>query len=62
MMVTLMYSFGHQCTHDPLYPWIASTLNDERVADPSDRADRLERKAVIWLEHVVKRNDARAGT
>ena len=58
MMVSLMYSFGHHCTHDPLYPWIANTLNDEIVTDPADRADRLERKAVIWLDHVVKRNEA----
>ncbi len=62
LLVVLMYSFGHGCTNDPLYPWIARTLNDEKIVDPAARAARLEKKAVTWLEHVVARNEELART
>ena len=62
LMVVVMYSFGHGCTADPLYPWISRTLNDERTVDAHGRAERLEKKAIIWLENVVARNDTRART
>ncbi len=60
LLVVLMYSFGHGCTNDPLYPWISSTLNDRRIVDRKARAARLEKKAVTWLEHVVARNEEMA--
>jgi hypothetical protein len=50
-----MFAFGHGCTHDPLYPWIARTLKDERIKDPAARAERLEKKAITWLDHVLAR-------
>jgi hypothetical protein len=53
LVVALMFAFGHGCTDDPLYPWIARTLGDARIADPTARAERLERKALTWLEHVL---------
>lgn len=53
MIVVLMFAFGHGCTNDPLYPWIARTLQDERITDPAARAERLEKKARTWLEHVL---------
>ena len=53
LVAVLMFAFGHGCTDEPLYPWIASTLNDERIVDPNARAERLEKKAVTWLEHVL---------
>ena len=53
LLVVLKFAFGHGCTDDPLYPWIARTLRDERIVDPAARAARLEKKAVTWLEHVV---------
>jgi len=55
LVVTLMYAFGHGCTRDPLYPWIERTLTDPRIGDPGARAERLERKSVTWLEHVLAR-------
>jgi len=55
LMVTLKFGFGHGCTDDPLYPWISRTLKDERIIDPEARAERLEKKAVTWLEHVLAR-------
>jgi hypothetical protein len=57
LLVVLMFAFGHGCTEDPLYPWISRTLRDARVVDPAARAERLKKKAVTWLEHVVARNE-----
>jgi hypothetical protein len=53
LLVLLMYAFGHGCTMDPLYPWISQTLNDEKIINSTARAERLERKAVTWLNHVL---------
>jgi hypothetical protein len=54
VLVTLMMlAFGHGCGADPLYPWIARTLQDEAITDPEARAERLEKEAVAWLEHVL---------
>lgn len=50
----LKYAFGHGCTDDPLYPWIQRTLTDPRIVDATRRAQRLERKAITWLDHVLK--------
>jgi len=55
LMVVLMFAFGHGCTDDPLYPWISSTLRDERIVDGEARAKRLEKKALTWLDHVLAR-------
>ena len=53
LVVVLMFAFGHGCLDDPLYPWIANTVTKETIIDPSDRAARLEKKAMIWLDHVL---------
>jgi hypothetical protein len=53
LVVTLMYAFGHGCLGDPLYPWIERTLSDTRIGDANARAARLERKALVWLDHVL---------
>jgi hypothetical protein len=57
LLVVLKFAFGHGCTDDPLYPWIARTLRDDKIIDPAARAARLEKKAITWLEHVVARNE-----
>ena len=49
----LMLAFGHGCADDSLYPWIARTLQDEAIADPTARARRLETQALIWLEQEL---------
>ncbi|MGR8931674.1 MAG: hypothetical protein ACU836_13615 [Gammaproteobacteria bacterium] len=54
LIVALMFAFGHRCTNDPLYPWISATLTDQRIVSPAARAERLERKAMTWLNHVLK--------
>lgn len=53
LVILLMFTMGHGCGSDPLYPWIAQTLRDEAIKDPSGRAQRLETKALIWLDHVL---------
>lgn len=53
MVVILMFAFGHGCTEDPLYPWIARTLKDELIVNPAARSKRLEKKALTWLDHVL---------
>ena len=53
LMVVLMLAFGHGCTHDPLYPWIARTLKDVAIVDAPSRAKRLESRALTWLDHVL---------
>jgi hypothetical protein len=60
LVVALMMGFGHGCAHDPLYPWIGRTLTDPLVVDPGRRAERLERKALTWLRHVLEGPQARA--
>jgi hypothetical protein len=54
----LMHAFGHGCFSDPLYPWIARTLQDARADDPQSRAARLEKRAKTWLRHVLQNADA----
>lgn len=59
LLVVLKFGFGHGCTDDPLYPWISRTLEDKKIVDAAARAQRLEKKAVTWLHHVVARNEQR---
>jgi hypothetical protein len=53
LFVALMFSFGQGCTQDPLYPWIANTLRNERIRTPSARSNQLKRKSLTWLRHVL---------
>jgi len=53
LLIVLMFSFGHGCTNDPLYPWISHTLNDALIVDSVARFKRLEKKALTWLSHVL---------
>lgn len=60
LVVVLMFAFGHGCTEDPLYPWISRILGDERIINPPARAERLEKKAVTWLDAVLAGSSAGA--
>jgi hypothetical protein len=53
LVVVLMFVIGHGCLSDPLYPWIAQTLKDERIKEPAARAQRLQKKSLTWLENVL---------
>jgi hypothetical protein len=54
LVVALMFAFGHGCTKDPLYPWIARTLDNENIVDGDRRSFRLQRRATIWLDRVLE--------
>jgi hypothetical protein len=53
LMAKLMFVLGHGCADDPLYPWVARTLRDEKVSDPAIRIDRLEKESLAWLGQIV---------
>lgn len=53
LVTLLMSAFGHGCGIDPLYPWIGKTLNHPGIDNPDERATHLEKKAMIWLDHVL---------
>lgn len=55
IVAVLMYAFGHSCVNDPLYPWIYNALHDEKIITPQARAERLEKKALTWLNRVLTR-------
>lgn len=53
LVVVLAFAFGHGCLDDPLYPWISGTIRGRAGADPAKKAERLEKKALTWLDHVL---------
>jgi hypothetical protein len=55
LCVLLMFQLGHGCFDDPLYPWVSRTLQDMPDAEASQRAQRLERRALAYLELIIRR-------
>jgi hypothetical protein len=53
LFALLAYILGAGFWRDPLYPWVVDTLEDERRADPAERAARLERRARLYLRAVI---------
>lgn len=54
LMVVLMFAFGHHFDCDPLLPWIARTMNQSDKVSPDTTAEELERRALIWLDAVLR--------
>lgn len=54
LMCILMFAFGHQCDSDPFLPWISRTLDRTGEEDPEVVAEDLEKRALIWLDAVLK--------
>ena len=55
LWVTLTFAFGHAFDTDPFMPWIARSFSSRRGEfEPSVAARRLERRALIWLNAVLK--------
>ena len=50
----LMFGFGHGILDDPLYPWVAATLNEPPADDGNVRALRLYEKARLYADHMLK--------
>lgn len=53
LIVVLAFAFGHQFDADPFLPWISRTLTKENET-PEAKAEELERRAIIWLDAVLK--------
>jgi len=53
LIVIFMFAFGYGCTEDPLYPWIAKTLKNQRIVNSSAQAKRLEKKLLIWIDRAL---------
>ena len=53
LMAVLMFAFGHQFDSDPLLPWITRTLSRINPSDPDTTANKLERRALVWLNAVL---------
>jgi hypothetical protein len=53
LVVVLAFAFGHRFDADPFLPWISRNLQKETEL-PETKAEALERRAVIWLEAVLK--------
>ena len=53
LFAALEFTLGHAFDHDPLYPWIASTLTNPAMVKPEDRLRRLYEKTTIYLDHTI---------
>ena len=53
VMGILMFVFGHGCVDDPLYPWIAQSLEKNRSMDPAEGTRALAKEACAFLEHTI---------
>lgn len=54
LTAVLMFAFGHRFDADPLLPWISRTLNQTDQTAPDTAAKDLERRAIIWLDAVLR--------
>lgn len=53
MLTALMFALGHGVMRDPLYPWVAQTLTDPVYGDPTQRIERLYRRANTYLDATL---------
>ena len=51
VVALLMYGFGAGILSDPMYPWVGQTFRDTAAA-PDDLAERLKRRATLYLAEV----------
>src|SRR5215204_1684373 len=54
LFVALTFALGHEFENDPLFPWVSNTLQDGKITDADERAERLERKMKIYLNEALK--------
>jgi hypothetical protein len=54
LIAGLMFGFGHGVLDDPLYPWVARTLNQQLVPDPNERAQRLHEKTRVYIDYMLQ--------
>lgn len=54
LFVALIFVLGHGFANDSLFPWVKTTLEDESIVGPNERAERLERKMKIYLDRALE--------
>lgn len=50
LFTVLMFVLGSGFTDDLLFPWVSATLNDKKIADQTQRTDRLYIEGVGFLQ------------
>lgn len=53
LLTLLMFTLGHGCATDPLYPWISNTLDRGQDDDPGKRVQVLAGKSRAYLDKVL---------
>jgi hypothetical protein len=54
LVAWLRFQFGHGCTTDPQFPWIAATLNDRALSTPDARIETLHARTKAYLNHLLR--------
>jgi hypothetical protein len=49
-----MFFFGQGAPTDPMYPWIAATLNDPKTQDPQKRVAKLYEQTRTHAERTLR--------
>jgi hypothetical protein len=57
-LIALQFALGRGIGVDPLYPWVTSTLNDPRIADPNERVSKLIERTQVYLARVAEHLEA----
>lgn len=52
MYIDLMLLLGSHFDTDPQLPWVTAILEDETIADPVVRAEKLYDQAIEYLDHI----------
>lgn len=60
LVVVLGFALGSGFESDPLFPWVSRTLEDPRLDDPERRIERLEARALTYLDAVLEHFGDRA--
>ena len=53
LLTGLAFALGHGFSTDLQFPWISSTLGNDRIDDPNKRVERLYSKTMTYLDHVL---------
>lgn len=57
LMTALAFAVGHGFPKDPLCSWIGRRLEDTRRSDPAKRVDDLHSKALLYLDHILGKEE-----
>jgi hypothetical protein len=60
LVMILMFAFGHRFDTDPWMPWIGRTLARQDPAGSEANAEKLERRAIVWLQAVLKNAEVKS--